>query len=221
MDKLYKLIGLKELSTLFTKSSVSFFNSLFIEKWIPFCIESTKDKPYGFLDLLNYNLFSPPYFRGLFVNKTQDVLDKKYIKENIDVIIDNLSRKKIIPSYEIFFWTLALADIKHYGNDYNFFDKLNELNCKYDLGFSNNIQLTKHNNDSRFIILFEKDGSFSCFKNNNEYIVKKNNPVANSRISSLTSIYCHLGDRLKDVLQEVLFNNSKTPRIIKMGDLNL
>jgi hypothetical protein len=221
IGKLYKLIGLTELSDFFIDSSVGFFNSSFIKKWIPFCINSTKGKPYGLLNLLDHDLFNQPYFRGTNVDGLQDVSDSKYISDNIDLIIKGLSRGEIIPSYEIFFWTLSLADIKHYGNDYDFFNKLNKLNHEFKLGFGGKIQLTKHNDDSRFMVLFEEDRSFSCFKQNGTYVIKKNNPAINYRISSLTAVYCHLGERLNTILEKILSGKLKIPKMIKMGELNL
>ncbi len=219
LKKLYILIGFVDLANFFADSSQSYFGSAITTKWIPYCIQKTKNEPYGFLNLLNTGLFKKPYFRNLSIFDEDKLSNPEYIKKNIDRILEAIANDKIIPSYEIFFWTLFLADIRHFGNDYGFLNKLNNICIQYNFSLSQNmLQLTKHNQDCQNIIQFERDRSFNCFLKDGEYIIKKNNSVKNSRISSFPALYCHLGDELGRIIKDIFENKINSPQIIKMGE---
>ena len=217
LKRFYVLMGFVELADFVENSFQPYFESVLIQKWIPYCIKETKDESYGILNLLNKGLFKKPYFRSLSMFNENQLSDRDYIKKNIYKIIAEIEKNNLIPSYEIFFWTLFLANIKHFGNDYDFYKKL------ADVAMQNNfkgepIQLTKHNQDCQNIIRFEKDISFNCFVKNGEYITKKNNPMKISRISSLPALYCHLGNELGVFMNHFLENKIEHSKIIKMAE---
>ena len=212
------MLGFFDLATFITESFQPYFGSVIIQKWIPYCIKETKNDQFGFLNLLNLGLFKKPYFRNLTSENTKELSNIEYINKNIDKILKMLENKNLIPSYEIFFWTLFLADIYHFGNDYGFFNKLNDLFSKIGLNINDKIQLTEHNKDCLSIIQFEKDRSFNCILNNRQYFIKKNNPIKDSRISSFTALYCHMGDDLGLVIKDIFKNKNTFTKIIKMGN---
>lgn len=223
LKNFYTLIGFTDLANFVEKSFQPYFGSAIIKKWIPYCIEETKNESYGFLNLLDAELFKKPYFRNSAIsNKVDDKLsDPEYVKNNIDGILEKIGVGDLIPSYGIFFWTLFLADIKHFGNDYDFYNNLNDILIKKNLNLRDQeslMQLTKRNQDGQNIIQFEKDRSFNCFLENGEYAIKKNNPLKESRISSLPAMYCHLGEELGKVAKDILENKIDLPKIIKMGE---
>lgn len=219
IKQIYKLIGFSELANFVTGYFQPYFGSDIIQKWISYCIKETKKEHFGFLNLLNLGLFKKPYFRSLTLCNIEELSDIKYINKNINQILEMLENKNLIPSYEIFFWTLFLADIKHYGNDYGFFSKLNDCFLKLGLNTNNKIQLTEHNKDCLNIVQFEKDRSFNCFLNNGRYIVKKNNPIKDSRISSFTALYCHMGNELSVVVKNIFESRNTFTKTIKMGNI--
>lgn len=217
LNEIYVLIGLSDLAIFITDSFQPYFGSSIIQNWIPYCIQETENKPYGFLNLLDVGLFKKPYFRTTVLNNKEELSDPIYIKRNIGKILEQTTDKILIPSYEIFFWTLFLADIKHFGNDYGFFSKFKNIAIQYGFQPPQEIQITEHNEDSQNIIQFERDKSFNCFLKNGDYVIQKNNPVKNSRISSLPALYCHLGENLGKVIKNIFENKIKYPQIIKMG----
>lgn len=219
LREIYELIGFFDLSIFIAESFKPYFGGDIIQKWIPYCIKETKKEQFGFLNLLNLGLFKKPYFRTPFLNDGDELSDIKYINKNIDQILEMFENKNLIPSYEIFFWTLFLAGIDHFGNDYGFFNKLNDYFLKIKLNMNNKIQLTEHNKDCVNIIQFGKDRSFNCILNNGRYFIKKNNPIKNSRISSFTALYCHMGDDLGIVVKNIFENKNAFTEIIKMGNI--
>jgi len=213
IKELYNLIELSELSDFVANSFQPYFNSPIIKRWIPYCIKTTKNKSYGFLNLLDEELFKMPYFRR--INNNIELFDKNYIKKNFDKILELIQDGELIPSYEIFFWTLFLADIKHFGNDYGFFDRLNKIAARRGFPILKELQLTKHNKDSENILQFESDRTFNCYLKNGDYIIKKNNSTKGARTSSLSVFYCHMGKDFSKIIKNILENKIKNPQIIK------
>lgn len=212
--QIYSLLELKNLSEFYKKYSYSYYNSPITQKWIPYCIEKTKNEIFGLPNLMNKNIFKNHPFRNVADNtEYKTTINKK----NIETIITKIKNNQLIPSYEIFFWTLFLASIKHFGNDYGFFDKLDQIAIQCGFGLTNNLQLTRHNQDTQNIIQFDADKSFSCFRKNNHYIIKKNNPIKTSRISSITALYCHLGKSLGTSVQNIFEKKAQSLKIIAMG----
>lgn len=221
LKQLYVLIGFDDLSNFVGDSFYSYFNSQITQKWIPYCIQETKNSSIGFFNLLNAGLFKKPYFRNIDIkNEDNKLSDPAYVIKNIDMILRDIENQILIPSYEIFFWTLFLAGIKHYGNDFGFFKKINVLADRYGYKlFTSSLQLTEHNKDCQNIIQFEKDRSFNCFLKNGKYVIKKNNPLKISRISSFAALYCHLGEDLGKFIRDIFSDKINPPKIIKMGEI--
>lgn len=213
VKSLYNFIGLSDLANFTAKFFQPYFDGPISQEWIPYCIQETKDEPYGFFNLLEMGLFKKPYFRTATYNSNEILFDK----DNINTLLRLIRNKTLIPSYQIFFWTLFLAQIKHFGNDHGFFGRLNAAIVQSGFRFPNNIQVTEHNKDFNNIIQFEKDQSFNCSLKNDIYIIKKNNPVKNSRITSIPALYCHLGNSLNGIVIDIFKKRIKAPKIIKMG----
>lgn len=214
LSDLYTTLQFEDLAEFINNFSESYFFSSIITEWIPFCIQKTQGEVFGISALLKKGLFQKPCFRPITDSK-KIITDISNAENNLDWVLSALRSRLLIPSYEVFFWTLALADIKHFGNDYGFFDRLNQI---FPF-FSNQIQLTQHNQDSSYIIQFEKDRSFNCFREKDRYIFKKNNPMKISRISSIPAIFCHAGIPLRDILWNIFKGIIQSPKIIKMGEI--
>jgi hypothetical protein len=214
MPRFYKLLGFNDLSKFISNHHFSYYDSILTKKWIPYCIEETMNHEFGFINLLNTGLFKKPCFRKLNIKHGPDLSNKIQIKQDLNEIIKMLRNNTIIPSYEVFFWTLFLADIKHFGNDYEFFERLKNITLS-----NNEIQLTRHNDDCRNLIQFESDKSFNCVFQNGNYIIRRNNPFKTSRISSLPALYFHLGKHLSDIIRDIFSKKTTSPKIIKMGEI--
>lgn len=197
VKELYELLDIHELFDFLNLYSVSYFFSGITSKWIPFCIKETLRKPFGFLALLDKEVFKKPYFRNIdptVINSKYS--DKKYVQENLREIIGLLEEKKIIPSsLELFYWTLYLAEFQHYGNDRGFFEKLNTVLPP------KKIQMTVHNQDSINIIQCKNTITYSPITMDDERRFQKCEGVKASRMCSITSIYCKTGKNLSNLIK--------------------
>jgi len=208
LKEIYKLLGLNDLALLLDKTFQPYLKSPLIQKWIPYCIKRTMKEPFGLLSLLEKGLFKQPCFRSVDLNEKNKFLRPIDIKSNMDIILEEVANNKTVPSREIFFWTLFLADIKHFGNDYGFFQKIDNV-----LGRPKNIlQITEHHKDSQYIIQFAEDISF------NYLLKKKSSPLKNSRIASITALYIQLGETLSTLIKNIFEGKISQPQIVKMGE---
>jgi hypothetical protein len=214
LSDFYTMLQFNDLAEFINKYSISYFLNSIITDWIPFCLKETKEESFGILSLFKKGLFKRRCFRHITEDKNTiiDVLD---INNDFDQILSLLKSRVLIPSCEVFFWTLALADIKHFGNDYGFFNRLKQIFPN----FSNQIQLTQHNQDSSYIVRFAKNRSFSCFIKNGQYVIQKNSPVKTSRISSIPAIFCHVGNYLGNIIRDILVEHTESQKIINMGEV--
>lgn len=217
IKQLYELLGFSQLADFVVKHSQSFFQSWIVREWIPFCIDATADKMIGLSQLFSTGVFTPPYFRELVCTQDSRLSDPVFIVKNLSDIVKKLKSGEILPSYEIFFWTMFLAGIRHFGNDYGFFSKLNTV--LYDNNicqFSGKLQLSEHNKDSENIVQFDVGRSFNCYKSADDcYEIKQNNPTLGRRSASITSLYCCLGNDLGKIIEKIFNKRMPSPYIIK------
>lgn len=221
LEDLYKLLGMKDLAKLINKKMLSVFESGMIDKYIPSIIELTANEDYGYVNLLKLtDLFKPPYFRCIDVNKSnRKYNDKTYIITHIKDIVELLRNKEILPSHELFFWAWSLSNIKHFGNDFGFLNKLEEtftnLHIPNKVG---SLQVSKPKEDGKNFIEFENVVSYTTYKNASGKDKFKKIPSKLSRVSGFTNVYLHLG---RDGILKAWENYLKQKEVtkIKMGEL--
>jgi hypothetical protein len=116
--------------------------------------------------------------------------------DNIDRIVGLLSAQKIIPSNQVILWSLQLAGIKHFGNDFGFHNSvhsaLNSLSIENDI---NSLQLTLPKKDGLNFVEFDKVTSYHV----QQYMDKKRivkTPTKATRVNDITNLYLHLGDKV-------------------------
>ena len=84
-------------------------------KWIPWCIKNVNGA-LSFHNVLNKGLFLRSPFRSIKTSQNYHI--------NLDdfpMLIKNIDTGIIIPSLDVFLWSLAIAGIQHYGSDFGFF----------------------------------------------------------------------------------------------------
>ncbi|NJN09581.1 MAG: hypothetical protein HC836_35680 [Richelia sp. RM2_1_2] len=209
LEDLYRLIGLEELANFIHSNALSYFNSGFIDNYLPNLIKQTKDKAYSLENLASDNIFDKPLFRDLDGNAT--------CINSLDYI-SKLRDKKIIPSHQVVSWGLALAGVKHFGNDYGFYTRLgNYLVAK---GVENNIaqlQLTEHKQDGTTFVGFNNSLCFAIERRIEEIKFQPVNKKL-SRLNTITSLYLHLGQNgMSSYWQQFKTQNKTT--LIPMGEI--
>lgn len=217
LPSLYSLVALDDLSEFISKRMISLYKSKILSAFIPRLIQRTVGEPYGYLSLLTkHKFFKPPYFHSLEPDKYSTLLgEESWCSENIKTIINLLEERKIIPSSQIILWGFALARLKHYGNDYEFFKKLSTLlaNMGYESDLEG-LQLTEHKKDGQDFAKFSNYLSYQL-KELGHGIKMARIDAKLSRINNLSNAYLHQGNHLYDLFRNYLITGISQP--IKMG----
>lgn len=111
---------------------------------------------------------------------------------NLNTIINLLHERKIIPSNQVILWSLQLAGIKHFGNDFNFhnsmYSTLNDLSIKNDI---NSMQITLPKQDGSNFIEFDKVKSYHIQQYKDRKRIVKTQ-TKKSRVNDIPNLYLHL-----------------------------
>lgn len=186
----YLFFNRPELSAFIERQYANYWLSPFMIKWIPWCILNV-DGSLSLYHLLENKIFLRNPFR-IVNQKNSDHIEVQKIQD-LSILVKKISEGAIIPSFDVFLWSLAVAGIKHYGNDFGFFQKLSNITGIKTIA---DLQLTKYGEDAtRFLGLATDYGVL--FDNNSNKITVSNNPYHLSkitRINSFSSLYVIGGD---------------------------
>ncbi|MBI2099284.1 hypothetical protein HYT45_02615 [Candidatus Uhrbacteria bacterium] len=201
LKELYSFLGYTHFRDLLENKSLSYFQSDIISEWIPYCIVQTENTDFSFRILIDKGLLKAPFFRQTNMLADLRLADKEYILKNMNSILFRLKNKEIIPSSSnIFFWTLALCKIPHFGNDHGFFNKLQKARFLED---NDRMQMTEPNMDARSPLQYEKVIIYSMSekRDKQDFNLVRNAKV--SRFNTLPSFICNLGlENVKDLLSQ-------------------
>lgn len=195
LQNFYNIIGHKELSKFIANNYLYFYDSTIARKWIPFCIKNAP-KQKTLIKLIDGNVISRRLFRSTTSDIDEKIInDRCFIKNEQNYLIELIINGRIIPSIDIFYWSMELANKKHFGNDYGFFQRYsNFLNLKLD----NQLTNMSDKPDGKNILQIKEDYSLAIQDNNVRYrtIGSKSKP---SRINSMTAIYLLTGDYINNI----------------------
>jgi len=143
----YLLFGKPQLYGFIEKQYANYWLSPIMTKWIPWCILNV-DGTLSIQNLIKNKLF----VRNPFRNTKQQELNI-LLSQNTKSLTKKISNGEITPSFDVFLWSLAIGEIKHYGNDFGFFQRLSDFTGIKSIA---KLQLTKPNNDGvPFMKLFK------------------------------------------------------------------
>jgi hypothetical protein len=218
VEELYSLINLVEQGEFFYENSVSLFYSGILENYLPQIIRETLAEDFSLINLLEKtSIFKPPYFRPLSPDVDLNLGNKNEVISNLDSIVKLLQDKKIIPSNQIILWSLQLAGIKHFGNDFNFHNAmhlaLNDFSVENDI---NTLQVTQPKEDGSNFIEFAEVKSYHIQQLSDKKRIVKT-PTKKSRVNDIPNLYLHLGDKLHDYWDN--YNKTASMKTILMGEV--
>lgn len=182
----YLLFNKPELSEFIRQQYVNYWLSSFMTKWIPWCIENVNGA-LSFSNVLNSGLFLRSPFRSVKTGQNYNVdLD------DLPILVKNINNGDVIPSLDIFLWSLAVAGIQHYGSDFGFFQRLSDIVNIKDIA---HLQITKSGEDAlRFMRLSDDYGVlFSGLAHQHSKA---------TRINSFSSLYVIGGDDVINYLRD-------------------
>lgn len=148
-------------------------------KWIPWCINNSEGE-LSINNLIKNGVILRTPFR--FNCKTEKSLDlnKKHH------LIRLITKGDIIPSFDVFLWSLYIAGIKHYGNDFGFF---NRLGIYLKDNKVNDYQVSISGKDAIKILTLDKDYSVLFEINEKGDISQSQNHYQSSKASRINSLF--------------------------------
>jgi hypothetical protein len=148
LSNIYDLLGLTESGRMIKTRMINFLDSENYINFLCHLILSTEKELHGIDNLLKNQVFTKQLFRN---SKIENV----NIIRNIDYLKAGLLNKELIPSYEVYLWSFFLADIKHFGNDLGFAERINKFYPNSLL-----LQQTKEKSDGVNFIKFSDNFSY-------------------------------------------------------------
>jgi hypothetical protein len=191
----YEKLQQPQLRTLIERQYCNYWMSPITRKWIPWCLAEV-DGAMAFRELQAKGVFRRATFRLRSIDATSES-----IPEDTNKIAEAVAEGILLPSLDVFYWSLAIARIRHYGNDFGFFARLASATGDPSLEA---LQCTKDEEDSRRFLKFDADyGILLDIENNDVRLSRRiNQPVKLTRVTSFSSVLVALGDEATEVLQD-------------------
>jgi len=205
----YSYFDLHFLSDFIQGNMISLYGSEEVRKWMIWGLQQlNREEPkYGNF-LGDNNFFSHRLFRTL---DDKNIEYNYFFEENI---LEGIQTGQVLFSHELFFYFLALANVKHFGNDRGFFERLSK-----NPHFKNvkNLQITKHNQDSYPLVELLTANTFEVLEVNNHFKIKRIKKVFKDDSKTMTMLFVHI--RNKELFKNILLEKgSAKPISLDVGD---
>lgn len=173
----------------------NYWMSPITRKWIPWCLMNV-DGAMAFRELQAKGIFRRATFRLRSIEGSSE-----NIPEDLGKIAEAVAQGFLVPSLDVFYWSLAIAHIPHYGNDFGFFARL--ASAVGDPSFEA-LQHTKDEEDCRRFLKFDADYGILLDIEDDDVRQSKriNQPVKLTRVTSFSSVLVALGSEATEMLQD-------------------
>lgn len=207
---MYALLERENVSRFIEGAYLYYYKSSLMNKWIPYCIENAIGAR-AFTNMVRSDVFGRKIFRSQTNQENDTIINSPaYILSHVQELVKLIRNNSIIPSIEMLYWSLELANKQHYGNDYGFFER-------YETYLQTNLpnQLTAMKGDGINYFNMKKDYSVS-YDTATEALrsIKSSSQVKESRINSMFAFYILLGNTMKDEISSENIQHTKTVEII-------
>jgi hypothetical protein len=173
----------------------NYWLSKFTSQWIPLCLRDVQG-PLEFSRLQAAGLFKRIPFR---VRAPE--ADEVITAGNLNDIALAIESGQVIPSLDVFYWSLAVAGVQHYGNDFDFFQRIAEITGNPQLSA---LQCTKDEEDCTRFLKFDADYGVLLDIGGDE--IRPSNRPANqsklTRVTTLGSVMIAMGQDAIDLLEK-------------------
>ncbi len=203
---LYRFVERDDMANFIKNQYCNYWLSEIMIKWIPWCIDNVEEE-LSIDNLVKNGVIVRIPFR---VNCNND--------ENLDLnkknLIKLIARGDVIPSFDIFLWSLYVAGIKHYGNDFGFFNRLAIYLKNSEV---NDYQVSISGKDAIKILTLDKDyGVLFEIKENGE-LVQSQNHYQSSKSSRINSLFATIAFGGNSTIQYMKkYQRGQKERIIKL-----
>lgn len=158
-------------------------------RWIPWCIRNVTGN-LAFEHLLAHKVFTRAPLRT--TSGTDGVCTPP---RDATSAAEQIAAGRLIPSLDVFLWSLAIAGIRHYGSDRDFFSRLADFAGNPSIA---ELQITRKGEDcQRFLQLSEDYGVLLDIDHHGDVQVasRVNNPSKLTRITTFSAVLVAAGER--------------------------
>jgi len=173
----------------------NYFLSPITTVWIPWCL-TTIVGPMSFGAVARSAVFERQTFRHAISSSTAP------IPQDVHLLAAEIAAGNVIPSLDVFLWSLAAARIKHYGNDFGFFARLAKALDDSEVA---SLQVTGSKDDCKRFLTFDRDyGVLVHFVDGKPVATtpKAGQAVKLTRTNSFNAVQVSLGDDMSGVLED-------------------
>lgn len=174
----YEKLEQPELRAFIETQYTNYWLSPIMTRWIPWCIRNITGS-LALERLLTNKVFTRAPLRSPSVTNDFSIPPK-----DAKLIANQIETGQLMPSFEIFLWSLAIAGIRHYGSDRDFFDRLAMFAADPSIA---KLQITRQGEDClRFLQLSEDYGVLLDIDDNGSVRVARR-ASTRSKLTRITS----------------------------------
>jgi hypothetical protein len=189
-SNLLELAGFKEHSDYLNMNHYRWSDSDVEKKWIPYCIKKLDETGISLSRAIREGkIFSRIPFKFSGIDFGEQLPTDLQICKKIE-------EGAISPSFEVFFWCLNHSGVRHFGNDFGFFERVG----------SPHLQITLPKQDGKYNVSFKRDYSRKVSKNGDKYVSQVLPGSKPSRVNSLGALWIALGDK---IVSDKYYNDSR------------
>ncbi len=147
LQHFYYALGQGDLARFIETRYYNYWLSPLTTRWIPWCIRNTQPD-LNLLVLRSHGVFKRRPFRP------EQIAEEEWYDLPLERIAQEVAGGKLIPSLDVFLWSLAVSGVKHYGNDFGLFQRLAHISSNPAIAA---LQLTGDEEDCRRFLRFDRD----------------------------------------------------------------
>lgn len=190
--QLYNEFGQNDLADYLAGRCFGYWQSKLMIDWIPWCIENVQGA-LAINNLLRGNTFERNPFRPIShdaaYHSEQDPKEIAYL----------IHSGSLLPSFDVFLWSLAVARVRHYGNDRGFFLRL--ATTTGDASIAELQTSAEWEDCHRFLQIAEDYGVMVDIEGDRVNLSNRTrNPSKLTRITSLGAFYVLAGESASDII---------------------
>lgn len=212
LEAFNRLLGRREIAEFIKNRYLYYSTSTLMTSWIPYCMENIRGKRFV-VTVKRAGVFGRKMLRNVDCGYSDKLLnDESFFEAHLLEIAGWIRNGSIIPSIELLYWSMEYAGIKHFGNDYGFFERYGEY-LKERL----HNQLTAMGDDGVNLLLLDKDYGVSLEPVGGRLISKNiSSSVKSTRINSIFAFYILLGKGMKSLIEH---ESKKLPKKVSLDSM--
>lgn len=207
LTTIYSILQRNELVSFIENNYQGYWNSWITKDWIPWCIENP---PTGMSlrELCASGTFQRRVFRSVDGSECVEAGADSAPKE----LAAALRQGALIPSLELFYWSLAIGGVKHYGSDRDFFHRLSVQTGDESIKL---LQLTEQGRDCERFLEFDSDVAVPLTVSGESFSAAQGEHTSSklTRVTSMPAALILLGEKLRTLVDNLFAGHNSAQAV--------